>query len=76
MKSTVAVIAAILLSAAPSLAAEPRSTSKREAIDCMKRQFSVNKNASYVNAAKACRDEIRSQRPDAAVATVAKSEPR
>jgi hypothetical protein len=60
-----------LLASAPLLAAESASSapsfSKRQLADCMTKRMYANRAVSYNDAAKACKDQLRGNKTDAAL---------
>jgi hypothetical protein len=73
MNRRCATLAAIIfvLGGAPLLAAEsanpaPQLT-KRQLADCMTRRMYADRTVSYYDAAKACKDQLRDRKADAAL---------
>jgi hypothetical protein len=65
------VALSIALASANVLAAEsgapPPQYSKRQLADCMTRRMYANRTLSYNDAAKACKDQLRGTKTDAAL---------
>jgi len=60
-----------LLASAPLLGAESASSApsftKRQLADCMTKRMYANRALSYTDAAKACKDQLRGSKTDAAL---------
>jgi hypothetical protein len=61
----------LILSSAPILAEESANPapqfSKRQLADCMTRRMFADRTVSYNDAAKACKDQLRGRKTDAAL---------
>jgi hypothetical protein len=61
----------LILLSAPILAEESANTapqfSKRQLADCMTRRMYADRTLSYNDAAKACKDQLRGRKTDAAL---------
>lgn len=65
----------LVLCGAPLLAEEsanPAPISKRQLADCMTRRMYADRTVSYNDAAKACKDQLRGRKTDAALNSVPK----
>jgi hypothetical protein len=60
----------LLLASAPTIAGESMSTlpsSKHQLAECMTKRMQASRTLSYNDAAKACKDEVRGNKTDAAL---------
>ena len=68
---TTMIAFSLLISGANAIATEtgnpPPQYSKRQLADCMTKRMSSNRTLSYNDAAKACKDQLRGNKTDAAL---------
>ena len=76
MRFATTLAVSFLFASAPLLAAESASSSpsftKRQLAECMTKRMYANRALSYNDAAKACKDQLRGNKTDAALANAPK----
>jgi hypothetical protein len=76
MRLATSLAFSFLLASAPLLATESANSSptytKRQLADCMTKRMYANRTLSYNDASKACKDELRGTKTDAALSNVPK----